>query len=162
VKLPVFSWFSFRDPVGGTVSQPWYALEPDVFLGAPASYLAVARSVHGFWRRGRVPLQSADDGSPDYRVGLVAGQFSWLTGADSAIGVAYTWNAPHDLIARVYRVDLRCFWGIRGCDSVRQVVPLLWEDVITAPAGDVTPPIRGLNRPSAIGQRQRNLNGDLI
>jgi hypothetical protein len=112
----------------GTVSQTWYALEPDVFFGAPASCLVEARSVHGFWRRGRVPVQSTDDESPDYRFGFVAGQFSWLTGADSAIGVAYTLNAPRDLISHVYRVDLRCFWGIRGCDSVRQVTPLLWQD----------------------------------
>jgi hypothetical protein len=42
--------------------------------------------------------------------------------------VAYTPDAPPGKIAHVYEVDLGCFWGLRGCDSVRQVVPRLWED----------------------------------
>lgn len=58
----------------------------------------------------------------------MAGQFSLLAGADSAIGVVYTATAPRDLVSHVYQVDLSCFWGIGGCNSVRQVVPLLWQD----------------------------------
>jgi len=51
-----------------------------------------------------------------------------LDGPDSAIGVAYTMDAPRDLIDHAFQIDLHCFWGLRGCDSVRQVVPLLWKD----------------------------------
>jgi hypothetical protein len=116
----------------GTVSSTSYGIEPDVFLGWPASYFVAARSVHGFWRgRGHnlpAPVDSTDDQSPEYRFGSVAGQFSVLAGADSSIGVAYTSDAPRELISHAFQVDLRCFWNIRGCDSVRQVAPLLWTD----------------------------------
>ncbi len=87
--------------------------------------------MHGFsWNQGRrpVPVHSTGDESPDYRFGAVAGEFSVLAGADRAIGVAYTSDAPRGLISHAFHVDLRCFWGIRGCDSVRQVTPLLWND----------------------------------
>jgi hypothetical protein len=100
------------------------------FLGWPASYFVVAHSVHGFWayRRQPVPVHSTDDQSPEYRFGSVAGEFSVLAGADSKIGVAYTSDAPRELVAHAFQVDLSCFWNIRGCASVRQVVPLLWAD----------------------------------
>jgi hypothetical protein len=90
----------------------------------------VARSAHGFWTNpGREQtVHSTDDESPDYRFGAVAGQFSLLAGADSSIGVVYTATAPRDLVSHVYQVDLSCFWAIRGCDSVRQVTPSLWQD----------------------------------
>jgi len=51
-----------------------------------------------------------------------------LTGPDSAIGLAYTFDAPRDLVSHAFQVYLSCFWGIRGYYSVRQVVPLLWKD----------------------------------
>jgi len=116
--------------LNGTVSSTGYSIEPDVLVGYPLSYFVVARSAHGFWRnRGREqPVQNTDDESPDYRFGAVAGQFSLLAGADSAIGVVYTATAPRDLVSRVYQVDLSCFWAIRGCGSVRQVTPFLWQD----------------------------------
>jgi hypothetical protein len=114
----------------GVVSSVSYDIEPDVFAGWPASYLVVARSAHGFWamRNRPVPVSSVDDDSPEYRFGSVAGEFTFIRGADASIGVAYTPDAPPDKIAHVYEVDLSCFWGLRGCDSVRQVVPRLWED----------------------------------
>ena len=113
----------------GVVSGTSYGLEPDVFLGWPADELVLVRSVHGFWMRSpTVPVQSVDDENPDFRFGPVAGQFSWFAGSDSAIAVAYTTNAPREQISHAFWVDLRCFWGIRGCDSVRQVVPQLWAD----------------------------------
>jgi hypothetical protein len=128
----------------GTVSAIWYGIEPDVFLGWPVSYLVVARSTHGFWRaRGSpVPVSSADDESPDYRFGFVAGEFSLIAGADAAIGVAYTPQAGRERISHVYQVDLSCFWNLRGCSSARQVVPLLWKDrqeILAATAARLTP-----------------------
>ena len=115
----------------GTVSSTGYNLEPDVPISYPLSYFVVVRSVHGFSRNGGhglVPVHSADDERPEFRFGPVAGEFSMLTGVDSAIGVAYTTDASRDLIHHAFQVDLGCFWGIRGCDSVRQVAPLLWQD----------------------------------
>ncbi len=110
----------------GVVSRTSYKIEPDVFLGWPASYLVVAHSVHGIWaeRHHPVPVQSSDDQSLEYRFGPLAGEFSGFTGADSKIGVAYTSDAPRELVAHAFQVDLSCFWNIRGCASVRQVVPL--------------------------------------
>ena len=113
----------------GTVSSVQYHLEPDVFVGWPLSYLVVARSTHGFWRnRGLVPVSSPDDESPAYRFGALAGGGSFIAGADSSIGVAYTPDAPREKVLQAFQVDLSCFWSLRGCDSVRQVVPLLWKD----------------------------------
>jgi hypothetical protein len=116
--------------LNGTVSSTYYELAPDVFFGWPASNFVVARSTHAFWaeRRRPIPVRSAGDESPFFRFGIVSGQFSWLSGPDSSIGVAYTPDAPHDLVSHVFQVDLTCFWGLRGCDSVQQVVPLLWKD----------------------------------
>jgi hypothetical protein len=105
----------------GTVSSIWYDIEPDVFLGWPVGYLVVARSAHGFWRdRGLpVPVYGNDDESPEYRFGSVGA---------ASLGVAYTPEAPSEKVSHVFQVDLSCFWNLRGCDSVRQVVPLLWND----------------------------------
>lgn len=117
--------------LNGTVSSIWYDIEPDVFSGIPVSYFVVVRSVHGFTRNAGhrpVPVQSTDDESPQYRFGAVAGPLSIREGPDTAIGTAYAFDAPPDLISHAFQVDLRCFWGLRGCDSVRQVVPLLWND----------------------------------
>jgi hypothetical protein len=125
------SFSAYVTVLNGTVSSTGYNLEPDVLIGYPLSYFVVARSAHGFSRdagRRPVPVHSTDDESPDYRFGAVAGQFSMLDGTDSSIGVAYTADAPRDLIDHAFRVDLGCFWGSRGCDSVHQVVPLLWKD----------------------------------
>jgi hypothetical protein len=110
----------------GVVSSTSYGLEPDVFLGWPASLLVFVHSTHGFWMRGTpVTIQSLDDESPDFRFSR---PFSWFAGIDSTLTVAYTPNAPPELIAHAFRVDLSCFWEIRGCDSVRSVVPLLLAD----------------------------------
>ncbi len=117
--------------LNGTVSSTWYDIEPDVLISYPLSYFVVARSAHGFSRdQGDrpIPVHSTDDQSPEYRFGIVAGEFSTLTGADSAIGVAYTADAPREAIHHAFQIDLRCYWGLRGCDSVRQVAPLLWKD----------------------------------
>jgi hypothetical protein len=129
----------------GIVSRTGYDIEPDVFLGWPASYLVVARSAHGIWanRRLPVPVQSTDDQSPEYRFGPVAGEFSLFAGADSKIGVVYTPDAPRELVSHAFQVDLSCFWNIRGCASVRQVVPLLWADrqaIVAATAARLASP----------------------
>jgi hypothetical protein len=124
------SFTAYATVLDGVVSATGYTIEPDVFIGWPASYLVVAHSVHGFWMAHAVPLPvpSADDENPDFRFGSVAGEFSFFAGADAKIGVAYTPGAPRELVSQVFQVDLSCFWSIRGCDSVRQVVPLLWAD----------------------------------
>lgn len=105
-----------------------YDIEPDILVSYPLSYFVFVRAVRGFWMRRGVSVPSTNDESPDFRFGAVGGQFSLLSGADNAIGVAYTPEASRALVSHAFQVDLTCFWGIRGCDSVRQVVPRLWED----------------------------------
>jgi hypothetical protein len=130
----IFGWrhLTFRACVttlNGIVSGASYVLEPDVFYGFPANELVAVAGVHGLWRTsGRLPIQSADDESPDFRFGAATGGFSAFAAVDAKIGVAYTPGAPPELTAHAFKVDLSCFWGMRGCDSVRQVVPLLWAD----------------------------------
>jgi len=111
----------------GRVSAIEYGLEPDVFMGWPIGYLVTSHSAHGFWmaRHFPLPISSPDDES--YQLGFIASEFSWFRGND-IIGVAYTPDAPPDKIAHVYHVDLSRFWNLLGCNSVRQVVPLLWKD----------------------------------
>ena len=114
----------------GRVSRVSYGIEPDVFMGWPKGYLVTAHSTHGFWmgHHSPLPVRSSDDESPYYRFGAMAGEFSWFAAADAKIGVAYTPAASREKVSHVYHVDLSCFWNLRGCNSVRQVVPLLWKD----------------------------------
>jgi hypothetical protein len=90
--------------LNGTVSRIYYELEPDVFFGWPASNFVVVRSTHAFWadRRRPIPVRSAEDENPYFRFGIVSGQFSWLSGHDSSIGVAYTPDAPRDLVSHAF------------------------------------------------------------
>ncbi|MGA3259573.1 MAG: hypothetical protein ABSE35_11900 [Bryobacteraceae bacterium] len=137
------SFSAFVTVLDGRVSKISYGIEPDVFMGWPKSYLVTANSTHGFRMAHHllVPVSSADDESPFYRFGAIAGQFSWFHGEDAAIGVVYTPDAPREKVSHVYQVDLSCFWSLRGCNSVRQVVPLLWKDrqeILTATAVRLT------------------------
>lgn len=63
-------------------------------------------------------MSSADDESPEYRVG----------GDAKGLLVAYTPDAPRDLVSNAFQLDLSCFWDFRGCALVRDVAPLLWRD----------------------------------
>jgi hypothetical protein len=76
----------------------------------------------------KVPVPSTDDESPDFRYGPISGAWSSFPGADSTIGVVFTASAPAELVSHAFQLDLNCFWGISGCDSARQLVPLLWVD----------------------------------
>lgn len=124
------SFSAFVTVLDGRVSKISYGIEPDVFMGWPKGYLVTAHSTHGFSMARHVPLpvSSLGDESPYYRFGGVAGEFSWIHGEDASIGVAYTPDAPREKVSHVFQVDLSCFWSFRGCNSVRQVVPLLWKD----------------------------------
>jgi hypothetical protein len=108
----------------GVVSSTRYLLQPDVFFGWPEAELVDVRSAHGFRGGPEFLVADADDESPDYRIHRAP---TWTTGADDSLELAYTPAAPQALISQAYQMDLHCFWSLWGCDSVRQVVPLLWE-----------------------------------
>ena len=130
--------------LNGVVSGVRYELEPDVITGWPAQYMVVVRSVHGVWGSfWPTPVGDVDDEAPDYRFGQAAGALTSQLGDGGAIGLAYTADAPQNVVSHAYDLDLTCFWGLRGCGSARQVVPRLWEDretVIRAAASRLASP----------------------
>jgi hypothetical protein len=114
--------------LNGTVSGLGYGFEPDVPHGIPPDILIAVRSTHGIWISSwrAIPVPSFDDESPDFRFGT-GGAFSWVPGVDT-IGVAFTPQAPPGSVSHAFQLDLICFWGIRGCDSARNLAPVLWLD----------------------------------
>jgi hypothetical protein len=86
-------------------------------------YIVSARSVHGFWLARRIPfgVSSEDDQSPQYRP----------RGGEKGLYATYTSDAPSQLTARAFQLNLGCFWSLRGCDDAREIAPALWQDVQT-------------------------------
>jgi hypothetical protein len=130
--------------LNGVVSGVRYEIEPDVVTGWPSQYMVVVRSVHGVgFSPWPAPVDDIDDETPDYRFGQAAGALTSDLGAGGSLGLAYTADAPPDVVSHAYDVNLSCFWGLRGCGSARQVLPRLWEDreaVIRAAASRLASP----------------------
>jgi len=84
-------------------------------------YIVSARSVHGYWinRRVRLTVSSQDDESPQYR--------PW--GSANGLFVTYTADAPPKATRRAFQLNLRCFWGLRGCVDAREIAPAVWQDI---------------------------------
>lgn len=101
------------------VANQWVRPKYPAYVG----YIVSARSVHGFWlppQRG-FEVSSADDESPQYHP----------RGDEKGLTAIYTSDAPPELTDRVFHLNLRCFWGFRGCDDAREIAPELWQDVQT-------------------------------
>jgi hypothetical protein len=84
-------------------------------------YIVSARSVHGYWIDRRVPflVSSQDDESPHYRP----------TGNANGIYVTYSADAPSKSVQHLFHLNLRCFWGWKGCVDAREIAPSLWQDI---------------------------------
>ncbi len=106
--------------LAGRVSSVHYVIGRDMLFGWEHDPLVSVRGAHGFWmhRVIPVPVSSADDESPQYRVG----------GDAKLLYVAYTPDAPRELASHAFQLDLSCFWDLRRCGLVRDVAPLLWRD----------------------------------
>jgi hypothetical protein len=130
--------------VDRVVSSVQYAIEPDVLVKFPADYMVAVRSVHALWGSAvPVPIGDVDDEAPAYRFGGRAGILTSQLGAGGAIGLAYTPDAPRDVVVHAFDARLRCFWDLFGCASARDVQPRLWqdrEDVIRAAGSRVGSP----------------------
>jgi hypothetical protein len=130
--------------VNGVVSGVQYDIDPDVLVGFPSVYMVVVRSAHGLWfSRVPAPVGDVDDEAPDYRFGRGTGPLTSQLGPGGSIGLAYTADAPTDLVSHAYDLSLSCFWSLFGCRSARQVLPRLWEDreaVIRAAASRLASP----------------------
>jgi hypothetical protein len=100
----------------GKVSQVEYGLTANQWERP----LFSARSVHGFWIPNQMgPLvTSVDDNSPQYRPRRYKNRLT----------VIYTSDAPPELTKRIFRLNLSCFWGLRGCGDARDVVPEISRD----------------------------------
>ena len=62
-------------------------------------------------------MRSTGDESPQFRV----------DGDEHGLSVSYTYDAPHDLTAHAFQVELSCFWRWNGCRHVGQLAPQLWR-----------------------------------
>jgi hypothetical protein len=84
-------------------------------------YIVSARSVHGFWLPHQMPfgVSSEDDESPQYRP----------RGGENGLYAIYTSDAPPQLTERAFRLNLSCFWSLRGCSDAREIAPTVWQDV---------------------------------
>jgi hypothetical protein len=69
-------------------------------------YIFSARSVHGFWEPGQTGghVASEYDDSPQYHPAEYG----------NTLNVIYTYDAPHELTNRVFRLNLSCFWSLAG------------------------------------------------
>jgi hypothetical protein len=110
----------------GRASSVWYGIEPDVEQGYPRFYSVSAVSFHGLWMEHALPplVSSADDENPEYKVSTTRTQYD----AERGLRAEYAADAPRELIAHAFQVDLSCYWGIRGCVSAREIAPLFWRD----------------------------------
>jgi hypothetical protein len=106
--------------LNGKVSSISYGVQDRLGFPRQLGEILAVKSVHSFWasyRRG-FEVSSMNDESPQFRVNA----------GEHYLAVSYTYDAPPDLVAHAFKVDLGCFWGIRGCRSPRQIAPLLSED----------------------------------
>ena len=104
----------------GRVSSIRYGVADRLDFPRQFGEIVSARSVHSFWasyRRG-FEVTSTDDESPQFRVGK----------GTSNLGVTYTFDAPLDLVADAFKVNLDCFWSLRGCRTPAQIATALAQD----------------------------------
>ncbi|HEX3106010.1 MAG TPA: hypothetical protein VHQ22_16315 [Terriglobales bacterium] len=106
----------------GKVSSVRYGVSPR--LGFPRAVVEMisVQSVHAFWAEHAHPIEidSLHDESPQFGVTVwkhVEG------GPSSSVHVTYTADAPNELTSDVFRINLRCFWGFRGCTTPEEMAP---------------------------------------
>jgi len=113
----ISDWLGFRYAhfgasvvlLNGRVSSIRYGVADRLVFPRQIGEIVSARSVHGFWAsyRDGFAVRSTDDESPQFRV----------SSGTSNLGVTYTVDAPAELVAHAFRVDLSCFWSLHGCRS---------------------------------------------
>ena len=107
-------------PLNGKVSSISYGVQDRLGFPRQVGTILAVKSVHSFWasyQRG-FEVSSTDDESPQFRLG----------NGTSNLSVAYTFDAPPDLVAHAFKVDLSCFWSIRRCLTPANIAPALAQD----------------------------------
>jgi hypothetical protein len=112
-------------------------------------YMVSASSVHGYWIDHRVPflVSSQDDESPQYRP----------SGNASGLFATYAADAPSKTTQHLFQLNLRCFWGLRGCVDAREIAPALWQDIESIQRGTYQQLISGRCPDSIVEGRMRYL-----
>jgi hypothetical protein len=106
--------------LNGRVSSISYGVQDRLGFPRQVGMILAVKSVHSIWaayRRG-FEVSSTDDESPQFRV----------RHGTSNLSVAYTFDAPPDLVAHAFKVDLSCFWSIRRCLTPANIAPSLAQD----------------------------------
>jgi hypothetical protein len=106
--------------LNGRVSSISYGVQDRLAFPRQVGTILAVKSVHSFWasyRRG-FEVSSTDDQSPQFHVG----------NGTSNLSVAYTFDAPPDLVAHAFKVDLSCFWSVRGCLTPANIAPALAQE----------------------------------
>jgi hypothetical protein len=106
--------------LNGRVSSISYGVQDRLVFPRQVGMILDVKSVHAFWasyRRG-FEVSSMDDESPQFRVRQ----------GTSNLSVSFTFDAPPDLVAHAFDVDLSCLWGIRGCLTPANIAPALAQD----------------------------------
>jgi hypothetical protein len=106
--------------LNGRVSAISYGVQDRFGFPRQVGTILAVKSAHSFWAsHGRgFEVPSTDDESPQFRV----------SGGEHSLRVSYTHDAPPELKADTFKIELACFWSLRGCGTPRQVAPLLSED----------------------------------
>lgn len=106
--------------LNGTVSRISFGVQDRLAFPRQVGMILDVKSTHSFWApyRSGFEVTSADDESPQFRV----------RNGTSDLRVAYTFDAPADLVSHAFKVDLSCFWNIRGCLTPANIAPALAQD----------------------------------
>lgn len=106
--------------VNGTVSSIRYGISTQMVFPREAGYLVSARSFHSFWKPRKMSfgVASEKDESPQYGV----------SGDEKVLSAWFTSDAPSDLTAHVFQLNLGCFWSLGGCSKASQIAPALLQD----------------------------------
>ena len=104
----------------GKVSSISYRLADYLaFPQSSADFIRV-KSVHARWHIRQMPsyVQNADDENVQFNVRGDARHFA----------ASFTPEASPALISHAFQLNLRCFWGLTGCQSASQIASSLWQD----------------------------------
>jgi hypothetical protein len=111
----------------GKLSSVRYGVSPQLGFPRAAVEMISVQSVHGFWSEHAHPLEvdSLHDESPQF------GVTAWKNvegGPSSSAHVTYTADASSELTSDVFHINLRCFWGFRGCTAPEEMAPQFLRD----------------------------------
>ena len=110
----------------GKVSRITYQVANFPVFPRQAGDIIRGESFHAIWapRRRGISVSSVEDESPQFQV------WSYMDpiASDETTHIRWSSDAPSNLVADAFRIDLSCFWGLHGCSSAHQMAPQVWQD----------------------------------